>query len=79
MINPISTKKKLKIDKINKFRIAATMRYPKSYVAVDEDSGEIIKHSTKFSTVFLAAKVATENGRHISVTKDVKADTLCLV
>ena len=58
--------------------MAATKRYPKSYVAVDEDNGEIIEHSTSFSTVFSAAKIATAQGRHISLTKDVKANTLCL-
>lgn len=78
-MSPLSKKRNAKIEKISKYRLAAIKRYPKSYVAVDEDSGEVIEHSTSFSTVFSAAKTATAQGRHVSLTKDVKADTLCLV
>lgn len=78
-MRPLSPERKTKIEKINEYRLAATERHPKSYVAIDEDNGEIIEHATSFSKVFSAAKKATTRGRRVAITKDVKADTLCLV
>ncbi len=77
-MSPLSKKRNAKIEKISRYRMAATKRYPKSYVAIDEDNGEVIEHSTSFLTVFSAARIATAQGRHVALTKDVKADTLCL-
>ena len=78
-MSTLSPERSAKIERIDNYRLAAIKRYPKSYVAIDEDNGDIIEHATSFSKVFSAAKKATAQGRRVAITKDVKADTLCLV
>ena len=57
------------MDKIWEQRIKAQDKYPKSFVAVADDTGEIVAHNKDFAKTYkIALRIANEQNRPISVT-----------